>query len=95
MNDDTPDLAGQFDATNESDPISGETRVPSIQRLIDVMPGLIGGIDMAINDQVGKPMPFVLVVFDGKTAAHATNFDAKLAMEALTNFTDTLAKTGA
>ena len=93
----SPDHAAPYDQANAEavDPISGEqTAAPAIQRLIDVMPGLIGGIDMAINDQVGKPMPFVLVVFEGNTAAHATNFDAKLAMEALTNFTANLAKAG-
>jgi hypothetical protein len=95
-----PDLSGQYDASPEPlpdtvDPISGEPIVkPALLRLIDVMPGLIGGIDMAINDQVGKPMPFVLVVFEGNTAAHATNFDAGLAMDALKNFTDSLAKQG-
>ena len=92
----SPDHAAPYDQANAEavDPISGEQPAKAIQRLIDVMPGLIGGIDMAINDQVGKPMPFVLVVFEGNTAAHATNFDAKLAMEALTNFTANLAKAG-
>ena len=95
---DAPDLSGQYDATPEPevDPISGESTapVPAIQRLIDVMPGLIGGLDMAISDQVGKPMPFVLIVFEGKTAAHATNFDARLAMEALQSFAANLAGSG-
>jgi hypothetical protein len=98
---DTPDLSGQYDATQEAetaavDPISGEpAEKPAILRLIDVMPGLIGGLDAAIHDRVGKPMPFVLIVFEGKTAAHATNFaDAAYAMECVRNFADNLAKQG-
>ena len=49
---------------------------------------------MAISKEVGRPMPFVLVVFEGKTAAHATNFDAAIAMDALRQFTASLEKAG-
>lgn len=67
--------------------------VPEIQRVMDSMPGLIGGIDHALIDYVGKPVPFVLVLFSGTTAVHATNMGSgEEGMSALRAFVTSLGK---
>jgi hypothetical protein len=44
-----------------------------ITRLLDALPGLVGGIDRAIIEQAGVKAPFVLVIFADGNAMHATN----------------------
>ena len=55
-------------------------------KLLDALPGLIGAIDKAIWDQTGQKFPFVLLVFGNGGAMHATNIDAKVALEAVQEF---------
>lgn len=71
---------------NEASEINAAPAAPEIQKIMDAMPGLIGGVDTALIDHIGKPVPFIMVLFSGKTAVHATNFDAATAMDALRNF---------
>lgn len=66
-------------------PISVEQPV-AVQKLLDALPGLIGAIDNAIRSETGTPQPFVLLVFSGNGALHATNFDHKAAMAAVLAF---------
>lgn len=96
MNEETipPTPESMAAAAAVADVIAAATPTPEIQKLIDTMPGLVGGLDCALIDHVGKPVPFVLVLFSGKTAVHATNFDASQAMTALKGFTDSLASQG-
>lgn len=45
----------------------------AIQKLLDELPAMVGGIDHAIRDVSGKHMPFVLLVFGENGVLHATN----------------------
>lgn len=60
----------------------------TVKKLLDNMPGFIGGLDSAIRDHVGTPLPFVLLVFTGNAAAHAQNFDAKEANRLILHYAD-------
>jgi hypothetical protein len=74
---------------------NGEIQPPTeIQKVIDAMPGIVGGLDAALVDHVGAPVPFVIIMFVGKTAAHATNFDPKIAMDLTREFAAKLDKQG-
>lgn len=42
-------------------------------KLLDALPGLVGAIDHAIQDQTGEKIAFVLVAFTAGAACHATN----------------------
>lgn len=44
-----------------------------VAKLLDALPGMVGGIDRAIFDASGKKLPFMLVVFGEGGAMHATN----------------------
>jgi hypothetical protein len=57
---------------NTTDLITPE-QPPEIAAMLDALPGLVGAIDTAIKDTAGKQMPFVLLVFPGNGALHATN----------------------
>jgi hypothetical protein len=46
---------------------------PEVAAMLDALPGLVGAIDAAIKDTVGKPLAFALLVFPGQGALHATN----------------------
>lgn len=48
---------------------------PEIAAMLDALPGLVGAIDAAIEDTAGKQLPFVLLVFPGNGAMHATNIN--------------------
>lgn len=54
-----------------------------VAKTLDALPGLIGALDRAFKDQVGQVMPFVLLVFHGNGAMHATNFDVAAAAQAV------------
>ena len=54
-----------------------------IQRVLEALPGLVGGIDYAIRDQTGKHQPFVLLIFAEGTALHSANFDPRVAQKAV------------
>lgn len=56
---------------------------PDVKKIMDELPGMVGGIDHALIDMLGKPAPFVLVIFAEGGAMHATNFDPKLAAAAV------------
>jgi hypothetical protein len=45
----------------------------SVAKVLDALPGMIGGIDRAIFDVSGKKMPFVLLIFGENGAMHASN----------------------
>ena len=45
----------------------------AVAKLLDALPGMVGGIDRAIFEVGGKTMPFVLLVFAEGGALHATN----------------------
>jgi hypothetical protein len=61
-----------MDNPNEKDLISVKQPVV-IQKTLDALPGLIGALDTAIMDHAGERLPFVLLVFAGNGAMHATN----------------------
>lgn len=42
-------------------------------KVLDALPGLVGAIDRAIIDTTGQKLGFVLLVFAGGQALHATN----------------------
>lgn len=44
-----------------------------VAKLLDALPGLVGAIDQAVLDKSGRRLPFVLLVFAGNGALHATN----------------------
>jgi hypothetical protein len=66
-------------------PAAAMTATPEvqIQRCLDILPGLVGGIDAAIKDQTGKHQPFVLLIFAEGTALHSANFGASESQEAV------------
>lgn len=45
----------------------------AVAKLLDALPGLVGGIDRAIIEKTGIKAPFVLVLFAEGSAMHATN----------------------
>jgi hypothetical protein len=45
----------------------------AIAKILDALPGMVGGIDRAIFDVSGKKLPFVLLIFGENGAMHATN----------------------
>lgn len=56
----------------------------AVAKLLDALPGIVGGIDRAIFDQSGVKAPFVLLVFTNGGALHATNITpASLAVQAV------------
>lgn len=57
---------------NTTDLITPE-QPPEVAAMLDALPGLVGAIDAAIKDTAGRPMGFVLLVFPGQGALHATN----------------------
>lgn len=79
------------EANNQGVPISAE-QPEAIAKLLDALPGFIGGLDHAIRDQIGQPMPFVLLIFSGNNVAHAQNFDAKAANAMVKAFAASLEK---
>ena len=70
----------------QAEPQSQYTQPEPAAKLLDALPGLIGAIDKAIWDQTGQKYPFVLLVFGNGGAMHATNIDAKVALEAVQEF---------
>lgn len=70
--------------------VTGEQSVTDIEKITGCMAGMIGGIDAALVDNVGHPVPFVLVLFSGRTACHATNMGGKEGMDALRAFAQSL-----
>jgi hypothetical protein len=61
----------------------------TIAKLLDALPGLIGGVDRAMFDATGEKIPFVIVAFANGSAAHATNImPAANAMKALKELVD-------
>ena len=75
--------------------IAPGTPVEAIQpeptaKLLDALPGLIGAIDRAIFDTAGEKFPFVLLVFGNGGALHATNIDAKVAINAVQEFANAM-----
>lgn len=67
---------------NQDTPIAPE-QPEVIAKTLDALPGLVGAIDRVLKDEVGQVMPFVLLVFHGNGAMHATNFDAGAAANAV------------
>lgn len=63
------------------------------KRVLDALPGLIGGIDHAIRDQMQLPhgLPFVLMIFTQDAALHAANFNPNAAKEAIIKVAGTFA----
>ena len=61
-----------MDNPNVTDLIPPEQPV-EVAKMLDAMPGLIGAIDQALIAESGTRYPFVLLVFMGKNATHATN----------------------
>lgn len=57
---------------NTTDMITPE-QPPETAKLLDSLPGMIGAIDQAVLETSGKRFPFVLLVFAGGGALHATN----------------------
>ena len=48
---------------------------PAVATMLDALPGMVGAIDNAIMDTTGSRLPFVLLVFVGSGAVHATNIN--------------------
>jgi hypothetical protein len=59
---------------NTTDLVTPE-QPPEVAAMLDALPGLVGAIDAAVKDVAGKQMPFVLLVFPGQGALHATNIN--------------------
>jgi hypothetical protein len=55
------------------DPLQPEV----VKKLLDNLPGIIGGIDYATRDNCGQHVPFVLLYFTGNAALHATNIGSR------------------
>lgn len=58
--------------------VSPQISDPGVAKLLNDLPGLVGAIDAAIKDTVGRPLGFMLLVFpdtEGGTSLHATNAD--------------------
>lgn len=77
-----------------SNPTKPTPVVPAtIAKLLDALPGLVGGIDRALFDVTGGSVPFILVVFADGAAAHATNIvPAACAMAALKDLANNYAE---
>jgi hypothetical protein len=77
---------------NTTDMVTPEQPV-AVKLVLDSLPGLVGAIDRALLDTAGQKMPFVLMVFAGKDAMHATNIhppgDAILAIRQLADAWET------
>lgn len=54
-----------------------------VKKVMDELPSMVGGIDLALRDLTGKPMPFVMVIFTDGGAMHATNIEPNLAQRAI------------
>lgn len=64
--------------------VSAPAGTPAVvMKVLDALPGLVGGIDIAIKDRTGKHMPFVLLIFAEGSALHSANFDPKVAQQAV------------
>lgn len=64
-----------------------------VQQVLNILPGLIGGIDEAIRDQTGvrTGIPFCLVIFAADNhALHAANFNPAAAKTAMIDFGESL-----
>jgi hypothetical protein len=57
-----------------------------VAKLLDSLPGLIGGLDFAIMKAAGERVPCVLLIFTPEGAAHVTNMEPKAAMEQVKMF---------
>ena len=74
-----------------------DARDAKIKRVLDALPGLVGGVDNAFRDQTGEHHPFVLLVFAEGVALHAANFDpvqARMAVIQVATRWDEDAETG-
>lgn len=56
------------------------------QKILDALPGLVGGLDRALFDVSGRAQPFVVLIFAEGQAMHAANFGAREAMDAVKTF---------
>jgi hypothetical protein len=54
-----------------------------IKHVVDQLPGLVGAIDHALHDQVGRSFPFVLLIFAEDVALHSANFQPDVARNAV------------
>ena len=50
--------------------------------ILEALPGLIGGIDQALREQMGHPVAFVLMTFGKGGAAYSTNVSDVASMQA-------------
>jgi len=56
----------------------------AVAKVLDALPGIVGGLDSMLRDLCGQKMPFVLLVFAQGGAMHATNIvPASQAIEAV------------
>lgn len=62
-----------MDTPQRDDEKSTDPQAEKVARLLDALPGLVGGIDRAIIDNSGMKAPFVLMIFAEGSALHATN----------------------
>jgi hypothetical protein len=98
MNDDVFDGPAKFDeaevpattANNQGKPAL-VMQPEKVAHLLDSLPGIIGGIDMATKDRVGHHVPFVLLYFTGNAAVHATNAGAREAAMLIVEYAKQLA----
>lgn len=69
--------------------MSASTTHPMISKVLECLPHLVGGIDSALQGEIGEQVPFVIVAFAAGTAIHATNVKpASAAMEGLGQIVD-------
>jgi hypothetical protein len=47
----------------------------AVAKVLDALPGMIGGLDRAIIEVAGQRLPFVLLVFGDNGAMHASNIN--------------------
>lgn len=74
------DPAGASGTTQETAPVLSSPHIsdPSVAKLLNELPGLVGAIDHAIKDVAGQPHAFMLMIFTPGIALHATNGQPQL-----------------